>query len=321
MSLAGLLVAVVALVLPCFAATAQTPLRILVGFPPGGDVDAVARLFADKLAERTGRSVVVENRTGATGQIAAMALKAAPPDGNTLMVIPATMLTLTPHTLKTPAYDALKDFVAVAHLGTYEYVLAASANVPVKDLGEWLNWVKSDSKNAVFGSSGAGSTVHFLGTMLAQAIGVPLVHVPYRGAMPVIADLVAGQVPVAFVTLGAPVLQHVKAGKLRILAHSGSQRSAMAPDIPTFRELGYPALEASGWNSLVAPAGIRPELVARYNEILIQAQRTPAVRDRMRAFDLEIRELTPAEATAILKAEHDRWGQVVKASGFSAGGQ
>lgn len=312
--------AVATLALCSGTAQAQATARILSGYPPGGAIDALARVFAEKLSEAFGRPVVVETRAGAAGQIAATALKTSASDGNTLMVVPDSALTLYPHTVRTPAYDTLNDFVPIAHVGSYDIGLAVGAGVPANDLKEWAAWAKLDRKNATYGSAGVGTNLHFLGLMLAQATGVPLVHVPYKGVGPAIADILGGQVPAVMLPL-AQMVQQVKAGKIRILAHSGGRRASVAPDVPTFKELGYPALEVSGWYCIIAPAGIRPETVARLNEIVIQAERTPAVRDRMRALDLEIREMAPADIAAMVKLQYERWAPIVKASGFSADSQ
>lgn len=322
MNLARLVLAVAAFVLSCFTATAQaqTPMRMLSGAPPGGDVDAVARVIAEKLAEAIGRQVVVDSRTGAAGSIALMALKAAAPDGNTVMLAVDTVLTLYPHTVKKPGYDPLRDFAPIAHVCSFQWALGVGANVPAKDLAEWLNWVKLDNKNGAFGSTGVGTGSHFLGLMLAQATGLPLVNVPFRGVAPALTDLVAGQIPSAILTLGG-LARQARAGKVRILAHAGSQRSSVAPEVPSFKELGYPAVEVSTWFGLIGPAGLRPEVVARYNDIINQAQRVQAVRDRLRALDLEPREMAPVEVAAKIKAGYDRWGPVVKASGFGADSQ
>jgi tripartite-type tricarboxylate transporter receptor subunit TctC len=297
--------------------SAQTQIRIMSGYPPGGAVDALARIFAERLAEALGRPVVVETRAGAAGQISAMAVKTAPPDGNTLMVVPDSQITLYPHTVSKPVYDTLKDFLPVAHLGSYPIAFAIHPNIPARDLQEFLAWAKAAPKNAAYGSGGVGSTLHFLGLIVGQATGVPLVHVAYRGVGPAMTDVIAGQVPAVILPLGT-LLKQAAGGKVRILAHSGSARSAAAPDIPTFKELGYSAVEANGWFGLFAAAGTAPEIVARYNSIVIQAIRTAATRERLRALDLEIREMTPAEIAASLKAEYDRWAPIVKASGFSA---
>jgi tripartite-type tricarboxylate transporter receptor subunit TctC len=315
-----LILAISVCVLGIGIASAQTAARILVGYPPGGHTDAIARIVAEKLTEATGRTFVVETRTGASGQIAAQALKASPPDGTSLLVQPDSAITLYPHTVRTPVYDTLNDFVGVAHVGGSDIGLAVGPNVPAKDLAEWLAWVKADRKNAVYGSPGAGTNMHFLGLVLAQSAGVQLVHVPYRGSGPAVADLLGGQVPALLLPLNQLTVQ-AKAGKVRVLAHTGTKRNAQAPEIPTFRELGYPSMERSSWYLVLAPAGIRPDVLARYNEIIVHAQRTPAVRERMRVLDLETREMTPAEIAATLKAEHDRWAPTVKASGFSADSQ
>ena len=315
-------IASVAVALALFSALvqAQGTARILSGFPPGGAVDALARVFAERLSEGLGRPVVVETKTGAAGQIAAEALKAAPPDGITLMIAPDSMFTVYPHTVKKPAYDTLNDFVAVAHTGSYPIGLAVGVRVPAGDLREYVAWAKSNPKNAAYGTAGAGTTLHFLGLMMEQATGIHFAHVPYRGVGPALTDVVAGQVPAVILPLGT-VLQQARAGKVRILAHSGSRRSPLAPDVPTFKELGYPTLEATGWFGAFAPAGMKTELLSRYNDIFIQATRTPGVREKMRALDLEIREMTPAELASTLRAEYERWGAIIKASGFSAESQ
>jgi tripartite-type tricarboxylate transporter receptor subunit TctC len=317
---AKLMIATAGLALFAGLAHAQTAVRMLSGHPPGGAVDILARTFAERLSEALGRPVVVETRSGAGGQIAAAALKTSPADGSTLMTIPASALTLYPHTTKAPINDTLNDFVPVAHVGSYETGLAVGANVPAKNLKEWVEFVKADKKNAVYSAGNVGTDLHFLGVALSQAAGLNLVHVPYRGVGPTTIALIAGEIP--SVTLPfAQMLPQVRAGRIRILAHSGGKRAAVAPEIPTFKELGYPGLEISSWYVIIAPAKMPADLVARYNDIFVQAQRTQAVRDRMRSLDLDIHELTPAQLVATLKSDHDRWGPIVRASGFSADSQ
>lgn len=301
-------------------ASAQTQIRILSGYPPGGAVDALARIFGERLSEALGRPVIVETRAGAAGRIAAMAVKTAPADGNTLMVVPDSQITLYPHTVSKPVYDTLKDFVAVAHLGSYPIAFAINPNIPAKDLREFLAWVKTTPKNGAYGSGGTGSTLHFLGLVVGQATGVTLTHVPYKGVGPAMTDVIGGQIPAVMLPLGT-LLAQAAGGKVRILAHSGSTRSTVAPNIPTFKELGYPTVEANGWFGLFAAAGTAPETVSRYNSIVIQALRTAATQAKLRALDLEAREMTPAEIAATLKVEYDRWAPIVKASGFSADSQ
>jgi tripartite-type tricarboxylate transporter receptor subunit TctC len=298
-------------------ACAQAQTRILTGFPPGGAVDALARIFAERLSDALGRPLIVETRAGAGGQIAAQALKAAAPDGNTLMVAPDTLITLYPHTVAKPAFDTLADFLPVAHLGDYPFGLAVGAGVPASDLKEFVAWAKRARGSTNYGGGGVGTTAHFLGLMIGGSTGAAMAHVPYKGVGPALTDLVAGHLPVVILPLGT-LLPQAASGKLRILAHSGGRRSSAAPDIPTFKELGYPAVEASGWFGLFAPARTPAEIVNRYNDIVIQATRSAATRERLRKLDLETREVQPAEMAAALKADYDRWGPIVKSSGFSA---
>jgi len=299
------------------SAAAQA-VRILVGYPPGGGVDQIARIFGDKLSEGLGKPVVVENRAGASGQIAAQALKTAPADGNTLLLTPDAVIVLSPHTSETPLpYAPLEDFTAVAHTGTFEYGLAVGANLPVKNLREWIAFAKANSKNAVYGTAGLGTGPQFLGMMLAQAVNVPLTVVPYRGVAPAITDLVGGALPSVILPYGQ-MTPLAKGGKLRILAHSGDKRTAFAPDIPTFKELGYPAVELIGWYGIFAPAGTNPDIVARYNTLVNQAIQTAAIRDKLQALDLGVREMTPVAMNAMVRADFERWRGIVKASGYSA---
>jgi tripartite-type tricarboxylate transporter receptor subunit TctC len=307
--------------LACAAtAQAQAPVRMLSGHPPGGAVDTLARIFADKLSEALGRPVVVENRTGAGGQIAASVLKASPADGTNLQTIPASALTLYPHTTKEPLNDTLVDFVPVAHVGSYETGLFVNANTPVKTLKEWVEWVKSDKKNAVYSAGNIATDLHFAGVALGQATGVALTHVPYRGSGPTTVALLAGEVP-AVMQPYAQMLPHLRAGKIRLIAHTGATRADAVPDVPTFKELGYPQLEISSWYVIIAPAKMPAEIVARYNQIFNSALRTPSVRERMNAMSLEIRELSPPQLVATLKSDYERWGPVVRASGFTTTSQ
>ncbi len=298
-------------------ADAQTPMRIISGFPPGGGVDALARIFAERFSETLGRLVVVDTRIGAAGQVSAQALKSSPPDGNTLMVAPDSMMTLYPHTVAKPAYDTLADFLPVAYLGGYASGLGVGPAVPAKDLSGYIAWAKGSPRNTSYGTAGAGTAQHFLGLMIGQATGLAMVHVPYKGVGPALNDAIGGQIPAVILPLGT-MLAQASAGKLRVLAHSGSQRTSTAPDVPTFRELGYPGVEATGWFGLFAPAGMAGDTVNRYNGIVIQATRAPAVREKLRGLDLETREMTAAEVAATVKAEYERWGPVVKVSGFKA---
>jgi len=306
---------VVAALLACGAARAQAPARMISGFPPGGGVDILARIFAEKWSEAIGRPAVVENRTGAGGVVGMEAVKAAAPDGNTLIVAPDSNFSSYPHTVAKPAYDPIADFTAIALAGKYAFALCVSSTVPVNDLAQFIAWAKANPKSASYGSSGAGSLLQFYGVLISETVGAPMTHVPYRGVGPAINDVAAGQLAAAVLPLGT-ILPQVNAGRARVLAHSGSVRSPAVPNVPTFKELGYPTLEAPGWFAIFGPARMRPEVVNRLNDMFNSALRTPSVRERLVKLDLDIQEMTPAELAAMVKADTERWGRVVKSSGW-----
>jgi tripartite-type tricarboxylate transporter receptor subunit TctC len=297
------------------AQSARAPAKMLVGYPPGGAVDILGRLFAEPMAEALARTVIVENRPGAVGQIAAEALKAAAPDGNTLMVAPDATVIIRPQTLSKPPFDPLADFAPVAHVGNWAFALGVHSGLPVKTLADYVTWAKANPDKASFASSGAGGSTHFFGVLLGQALGVPLTQVSYKGAGPAILDVVAGHVPATIQPLGT-LLAQAKAGKIAVLAMSGRERSPGAPEVPTFAELGYASLSVEGWFGIFAPAGIPPETLAKLNGAFVQAMRAPAVRDKMRNLDLEVRDMSAAEFASVVKTDYGRWGPIIRASGF-----
>lgn len=311
------------LALACSAASAQsvrTPVRMLAGFPPGGNVDILARLLAEKLGESLDRPVVVENRPGAGGQIALELVKAAAPDGNTLVLTPDASLVLRPLTMKNPPYDPRTDFAAVAHTGGQDYVFAVGANIPARDLREFASWARANPDGANFGSAGQGGVTHFLGLLIGEAIGVPLRQVPYKGSGPAVTALVGGEISATVQPIGTVVAQ-AQAGRIRILAVSGGARYPAFANVPTLAEHGYPSLTVSSWFGIFAPARTPPEIVSRMNEIFIRAMRTQSVKDKLQNLLLDVRELTPAQFASVVSADYQRWVPVIKASGFSAESQ
>ena len=317
MSRLGFLVGVLALAYSVASAQpVRTPVRMLAGFPPGGNVDILARLLAEKLSESLDRPVVVENRPGAGGQIALELVKAAAPDGNTLVLTPDASLVLRPLTLKNPPYDPRTDFAAVAHTGGQDYVFAVGANIPARDLREFAGWAGANPGGANFGSAGQGGVTHFLGLLIGEAIGVPLRQVPYKGSGPAVTALVGGEISATVQPIGTVVAQ-AKAGRIRILAVSGKARYLAFPNVPTLAELGHPSLTVSSWFGIFAPARTPPEIVSRMNEIFIRAMRTQPVKDKLQNLLLDVRELTPAQFAAVVNADYQRWVPVIKASGFS----
>jgi tripartite-type tricarboxylate transporter receptor subunit TctC len=294
-------------------ATAQT-YRVLVGYPPGGVQDQQARVLAEKLREATGHPFIAETRAGASGQLAVDELLRAPADGTTLLMTTDSNVAIYPATVKKRTYTPA-DFAPIAHTGDYRVALAVGTAVPVRDLRSFIAWSQGPAGPVGYGTPGAGSILHFYGILIAQATGARLTHVPYKGTGPAITDLAGGHVPAAVVPLGS-LLPHAKAGKVRILGQTGDDR-ADASEVPTFRELGFPQLAASGWYGIFARAGTPPDLVRRYHDVVAQALGSPEGAKRMREWQLEPRSLTPAQFMDLVKADTQRWSAVVKASGFT----
>ena len=310
-----------AMVLACGAASAQiarAPLRMISGYPPGGNVDILARVFAEQLAEALGRPAVVVNRPGAGGQIGLEAVKAAAPDGNTLIVTPDASLVIRPLTMRVAPYDPVNDFAAVAQVGEQDYAVALGAAIPAKSVQEFAAWARANPQDANFGS-GQGGATHFLGMLIGQAIGVPLQPIPYTGSGPAVLALVAGQIASTVQPLGTVIAQ-AQAGKIRLIATSGAERSPAAPSVPTLAELGYPSLIVTNWFGIFAPARTPAETVSQLNAVIVKSMRQPAVRERMQGLGFEVKEMTAAQFAAVVRADVQRWGPVIKASGFTVEG-
>ena len=314
------------LVLTWFAAVAAAaayaqasqngPLRILVGFPAGGSTDVAARLIADRIRDDLGRPVVVENKPGAGGRIAAEALKRAAPDGSTLLLTPMVVTVLTPLIFKELHYDPAKDFAAVSHIANFQIALAVSVNHPARTVPEFVAWVKSRPDRASFGTAAAGSQPHFFGVMIGRGIGVDMVHVPYKGATPLVTDLAGGQIPAGISAL-SDLLELHRAGKLRIIATSGAQRSPVLPTVSTFKEQGFASIEGTGWLAFYAPAGTPKAVIDEWSKAIAKAVRTPDVAEKLIHLGLEPTGTTPEELAAIMAADTARWAPIVKASGFT----
>jgi tripartite-type tricarboxylate transporter receptor subunit TctC len=302
------------------AATAQgqtdKPVRIVVGFPAGATLDSLARQVAEKLRVSLNQPVIVENRTGAAGRLAAEFVKAQPGDGMTLLMTPVANMAIMPHSHKGLRYDPFRDFVPVAHVANFQIAFAVGPAVPSQTLRDYVALVKKDPKAGNYASTGAGSIPHFLGVMFARTAGIELTHVPYKGTAPALTDLVGGQIAAAVMTV-PDIAQLQRAGKVRALAVAGTQRSVALPDVPTFKEQGYD-LEGSGWYAVFAPAATPKDTVDRLSRLVAQATQTPEVRAFIEKGGMEATGTTSAELAAILKADYERWGPVIKASGFTS---
>ena len=293
------------------------PVRIIVGFAAGGTADLLARLVADKMKDSLGQPVIVENRPGAAGRIAADAVKAAAPDGATLMVMPIGPMAVVPHTYKTLSYDPLKDFAAVGIGATFDFALAAGPASGAKSWNEYVAWAKANPSKSSYATSGAGSLPHFFGVLLGKEAGIEMVHVAYKGSAAYVNDLMGGAIPIAVDTV-ADLSELHRANRIRILATSGTQRAPAVPEVPTFNELGVKNVEASGWFGFFAPARTPPATVELMNRHLNMALRSPDVVDKLRTVGMEPATSTPDEFAKRLAADYAKWGPVVKATGFTA---
>lgn len=316
-TLLRMLFAVVGLAL-CTCAMAQDgPVRVLVGFAPGGESDTVARLVADRMRASLGVPIIVENKPGADGMLAAEALKNAAPDGRTLMISPIAVTVFAPLTHAKLRYDPAKDFAPVSLAVNFQMALAVGPGSPAKTLHEYIAWARANPTKATYGVPLAGGPTHFFGVMLARTTGVDLAVVPYKGSAPLANDLLGGQVPAGIIVL-SQVIKHHEAGKLRILATSGWQRSPMAPDVPTFKELGFAPLAGTGWQAFHTSAGTPRAIIERLSASIASAIKSPEIGARLLALGLEPVGSTPEELASRVAEDIARWRPIVKASGFRA---
>ena len=300
-----------------FACQAQDkPLRLLIPAPPGAALDLVGRVLADRLRVSMGSAVIVENQGGAAGHIAAVALKKAPADGNTAMLVTMAIISLHPHTYKTLPYDPFTDFAPVAHLIDGQIALGINAAVPAGTLPEYLDLAKKEAKFSNYGSSSAGGSLpHFFAIMMARSARVELTHIPYKGNAPMIQALTTGEISAGITGL-QDIGRIVRAGKAKMLAVAGARRSPQFPEVPTLREHGFD-LEGAGWYGLYVPARTPAPGIERLSRATIDALRQPDVLKRLQELMLESTGLGPTEMDRIGRRDHERWGPVVKAAGFS----
>ena len=304
-----------AMLFAAHAAAQDRTLRFVLGYPPGASSDILTRLLADRMRASLGVNTVVENKAGAGGIAGTEAVKNAAPDGGTILLSPLAPMVAFPHSHGSLIrYDPFRDFEPVAHVCNFQLALAVNAGIRAKTLGDYVALVKQDSRLGDYASAAAGSLPHYLGVMFSKAAGLEMTHIPYKGTAPALQALAGGEVKAAVFVL-SDALTLVRSGKARLLAVAGEKRASLAPDIPTFRELGYD-LEASGWYALFAPAGTPKEIVDRYARAAIDAVQSPDMRQRLEQMGLEPTGFGPAELAKILRTDYDKWGPVIKASGF-----
>jgi tripartite-type tricarboxylate transporter receptor subunit TctC len=309
-----------------WAAFAQNTLpveqvKIVCGFPVGGTADTTSRRVGDKLAGSTysRNAAMVENKTGAGGRIAIEAVKNANPDGSTLLLSAYSMLLIYPHIYRSLSYDPFNDFAPVSMASVLSHGLAVGPMVPasVKNVKDFLAWCKANPDRANYGSPAAGSTPHFLGALLSLESGVAMQHVAYRGSVPGVTDVIAGQIPAMFTPHGDFLANH-RAGKLRILATSGKQRSLFVPEIPTFTEQGYSGLTVEEWFGFFAPAKTPANVIATANAAINSILKDKGVVNSLALQGLSALGSSPDEMAKEMRRLYEQWGPIVKRIGFTA---
>lgn len=293
--------------------------RIINGFPPGTTPDVISRKVGDKIMGRYAKTVIVENRTGAGGQLAVSEVKKAVADGSSILLTPMSMLGVYPFTYKKLPYDPVADLAPVSMGSTFDYGIAVGPAVPesVKSIPELMEWYKANPSKANISSSAAGSPLHFVGLMMGRAAGVELTHVAYRGTPPAINDMLGGSMPALCGPLGT-FLPLMGAGKIRLLASSGAQRSRFTPHVATLAEQGYKDLVFSEWYGFYAPAKTPSDTIQRLNRELQQALLSKDVVDTLATVGMEAAPSTPEQLASTLKRDLATWGPIVKAIGFTA---
>jgi tripartite-type tricarboxylate transporter receptor subunit TctC len=290
------------------------PIRFIVPFAPGGSTDTLARTLSSKLGEALGQQVVVDNRAGGNGNIGTDLVAHAAPDGYTILLGYIANLAIGPSLYAKLPYDSVRDFAPITLLAVAPNILVVHPSVPVKNFQEFIAYAKANPAKINFASAAVASPGHLSGELLNLAAGIHMQHVPYKGSVQAVVDLVGGQVQ-AMVSGMSSVMPHIKAGRLRPLAVTGSQRSPAVPELPTIAESGFPKFEATAWYGVLAPAGTPPAIVTRLHDEIVRALKMPDVKERLEYVGFEIVGGTPAAFGAYIKTEIKKWAPVVKASG------
>lgn len=310
-----------AALVPASRASAQIPGNAFVisGFPPGGIGDLIARPMAERMRGRYATNVLVESKVGAGGRIAVEFVKRANPDGLTILQIPASIMTLYPHTYRKLNYDTLTDFIPVSTTATYLYSFTASAALPpdIRNVADFVTWARANPKQSSYGIPAAGSSLHFAGMLLQRAANFEFTAVPYRGGAPLLADMLAGVIPVSFNVLNE-VLPHIRSGKLRSLGICSAQRSPFVPEIPTLVEQGYSEIALQEWLGWFLPAKTPDAVVQSLSDVLRTGLEAPEMVESLGKSALLPRYMTPDAFAAQVRQDIARWAPIVKATGFTA---
>jgi len=285
-----------------------------VGFPPGGSADVMGRLVADALRQDFS-TIVVENKPGAGGRIALAAVKAAKPDGQTVIVLPSGPMVLFPHVYKKLDYDAVKDFTPISLIAHFQFSVVSGPATQVKSVQEMISKSKSDPSTASYGTPGLGTLPHFMGVMMEQAAGISLNHVPFQGGGPANNALLGGHIGYKFDVVSETAELH-RSGKVRILAVTGNKRDTQVPEVPTLKESGVP-MEATAWFAMYGPAQLPPDTLKRLESAMVRAIQQPQVRERLIQLGYDPVGSTSAELAAAQRADLARWEKPIKATGVT----
>ncbi|MBM4339498.1 MAG: ABC transporter substrate-binding protein [Deltaproteobacteria bacterium] len=297
-----------------FGQEIKGPIKIIVPYPAGGGTDVIARLIADKLKDSLGQTVIVENKPGAGGRIGTEYAKGQPADGSSMLFVNPALFVVSPMVYSRLPYDPDNDFKPLSQITTYEFVLSVPGSSPIKDVKGLIEWMKKNPKQANYGSPAAGSLPHFFGLMISKYAGVEMVHAPYSGSAPLVTALIGGQIPMGVDSYDSQSPHHPD--KIRILATAGASRKH--PDIPTFKELGYKDIEGMGWNGIVVPSKTPKPVIDKMNQAVVKAIKMPDVMQKIQQMGSDVTGTTAEGFANILKHDREKWGPIIKASGFKA---
>ena len=292
-------------------------IKLMVGFPPGGGTDAIARILADKLKDQLATTVVVDNKAGAGGQIAAQALKVAPADGSVLFLSHDHTISILPLVVKNPGFDPAKDFVAVAGFATFVNALAVSGGTPARSVNEYVTWARNQGNKGNVGVPAPASVPEFLVKVIGEKYKLDLAAAPYRGSAPMMADMLGNQIGAGVASVPDFIENH-KAGKVRVVAVLGNARQAALPDVPTFAELGLAGFEDVPYYGIFAPAGTPKAVIDRLADAVAKVVAMPDVKEKLTAMGLTVGYMPPAQLASREQAYAQTWTRIIKASGFQA---
>ncbi len=290
----------------------KPPLKILVGFPPGGSADVLARMVADALKDDFG-PIVVDNKPGAGGRIALNMTKTAKPDGQTVIILPSGPMVLFPHVYKKLDYDAVKDFTPISQIARFQFGVVSGPASNVKTVAEMVAKAKTDPNSASYGTPGAGTLPHFMGVLMEQSAGINLNHIPFQGGAPANTALLGGHIGYKFDVVSETAEMH-KADKVRIIAVTGNQRDPQVPEVPTLRESGV-NMDATAWFAMYGPAGLRGEALSRLEKAMVKIARDPALKEKMVKLGYEVIGSNSSDLAAAQRADLARWEKPIKATG------